>query len=141
MDPFATPTRKHRGGGVELFHKTEVVAFIQSLSFEYIELPTEMRTSTNENLTSSFFQIFCEALANSLAKSAPQKSTPKKLFEQISLFQADTPTKGATKSAKPEPPIISKELREKIARVPEVFPGIPTSKKTTSRIPLLFIKS
>jgi hypothetical protein len=86
MDPFMTPPpRKHRFGDkvMKSFHKQEVIFFIQSISFGSIQVPIEMTTSADEDLTIAFVQAFCDALADALAKSAPSMLSPKKLVNQI----------------------------------------------------------
>ena len=131
MDPFTTPPRwKHRvpKEGIKFFHKREIITFIESISFEYIQIPIEMTDSTDEALTTSFVQAFCDALADSLIKAAPSKSSPKKLIEQLTSLSIDTPTKISTKVDKLNP-IASLGLQDKLALVPSVYGGIPTSKK------------
>jgi hypothetical protein len=130
MDPFMTPPRwKHRvpKEGIKLIHKREIVAFIESISFEYIQIPVEMTVSTDEALTTSFVQAFCDALADSLIKAAPSKSSPKKLTEQLTSLSIDTPTKIPTKADKPKQ-ITSPGLQDKLALFPSLYGGIPTGK-------------
>lgn len=135
MDPFTTPFTtpprwKHQfpREGIKLIHKREIVAFIESMSFEYIQIPIEMTVSTDEALTTSFVQAFCDALADSLIKAAPSESSPKKLIEQITSLPIDTPTKIPTKADKPKQ-IASAGLQDKLALFPTVYGGIPTGKK------------
>jgi hypothetical protein len=87
MDPFMTPPqRKHRvpsDDAFKLVHKREIIALIESMSFESIAIPIDMTMSTDEALTAAFMQAFCDALADTLIKAAPSKSSPKKIVEGI----------------------------------------------------------
>src|SRR5579859_4200290 len=145
MDPFTTPPRgKHRvpREGIKLMHKREIVAFIESMSFEYIQIPIELTISTNEALATSFVQAFCDALADSLINSAPSKSSPKKLIEGITSPGMDTPIKIPAKSDKASQ-IASPALQDKLALFPSVYGSIPTGKKmsvTPFACPLLINK-
>jgi hypothetical protein len=132
MDPFMTPPpRKHRFAdkGMKSFHKEEVIYFIQSISFESIQVPVEMTTSTDEDLTIAFMHAFCDALADVLVKAVPSRSSPKKLVEQIKSPQMDTPTKTPPK---PDLPglVKSQGLKEKLALIPSLYGSTPTGKRT-----------
>lgn len=131
MDPFTTPPRKHGAEGFQVFDKMEVVALIESFSFDYIELPTEMTMSTDEAITLAFYKAFCDALATSLSKSVPARSSPKKLLEQISSSKRDKLTKYTVESSEPESPKISQALQDKLSRVPDVFAGFTSNKGAT----------
>ena len=125
-----TPSpRRHRvpNEGMKRFHKQEVIYFIESMFFEYIQVPIETTTSSDENLTVAFIQTFCDALADSLVKASPSKSSPKKLVERIKSLQMDTPTKIPTKPDQPE----SRTLEERLALFPSLYGANPTGKKTS----------
>jgi hypothetical protein len=72
-----------------------------------------MTDSTDEALTTSFVQAFCDALADSLTKAAQSKSSPKELLERMTSRSIDTPTKIPTKAAKPKQ--IASPLQDKLA--------------------------
>src|SRR5436189_4561059 len=109
-------------------HKQEVIYFIESMSFQYIQRPIETATSHDEDLTVAFIQAFCDALADSLVKASPSKSSPKKLVERIKSPQIDTPTKIPTKPDQPES-VESMTLDEKLALFPSLYGANPKGKK------------
>ena len=88
MDPFMTPPRWKpqipRERVKKFIYKQEVMTFIESISFEYIQIPIDMTLSTDEALTTSFVRAFCDALADSLIK-APSKPSLMKLIERTSI--------------------------------------------------------
>jgi hypothetical protein len=157
MDPFMTSSpRKYRipKNGMKHFYKQEIIYFIESMSFEYIQVPIDMTTSTDEDLTVAFIQAFCDALADSLVKASPSKSTPKKLVEQIKSSQMDTPTAPQMDTptapqldtpttpqmdtptkipTKPDQPELVKPrtLKEKLALIPSLYGPNPTGKRTS----------
>ena len=100
------------------------------MSFEYIQIPIETTTSADKNLTVAFIQAFCDALADSLIKVSPSKSSPKKLVKRIKSSQMDTPTKIPTKPDQPEL-VESRTLEEKLALFPSLYGANPTGKKTS----------
>jgi hypothetical protein len=99
MDPFLTPKRKMKRNHVQKLNKADIIAFIQSIHFDYIELPHDITTSADEENTAAFVAAFCDALADILVKHAPAKSSPKKLLQHMTLVIAGTPTKGNIHSA------------------------------------------
>jgi hypothetical protein len=132
MTPFTTPPRReHRVAQeeIKLIYKREIVTFIESMSFEYIQIPVEITLSSDQTLTTSFVRMFCDALADSLVKASPSNSSPKKFIQQLSSLHVNTPTKipGEPKQNAPL------DLQDKLALVPSVYGGIPTGKKM--RIP------
>ena len=93
MNPFSTPERKPQAVHIQVFYKADVIAFIQSMQFDYIELPLGMTTSSDNSDTSTFVRFFCDALADVLVQYAPKESSPKRLLDKMSLLEIDTPTK------------------------------------------------
>ena len=95
MDPFMKPPPgKYRvpKEGMKRLYKQEIISFIESMSFEYIQIPIETTTSTDEDITVAFIQAFCDALADAIVKASPSRSSPRKLVEWIKSPQMDTPT-------------------------------------------------
>ena len=127
-----SPSWSHRvpNEGMKRFHKQEIIYFIESMLFEYIQIPIETTTSADEDFTVAFIQAFCDALADSLVKASPPKSSPKKLVERIKSPQMDTPTKIPTKPDQPEL-VESRTLEEKLALFPSLYDANPTGKKTS----------
>ena len=99
MNPFSTPERKPQAVHIQVFYKADVIAFIQSMQFDYIELPLGMTTSSDNSDTSTFVRFFCDALADVLVQYAPKESSPKRLLNKMSFLEIDTPTKGPSWSA------------------------------------------
>ena len=133
MDPFITlPLRRYRvpNEGMKRFHKQEVIYFVESMSFEFIQIPIEMTTSADQDLTVAFIQAFCDALADSLVKASPPKSSPEKLVERIKSPQMDTLMKIPTKPDQPKL-VESRNLEEKLALFPSLYGANPTGRKTS----------